>query len=55
MKDRKNWTYDELVEQCVLIVLRELMSGNLRSGVSLAIQVALQWKDEITPKQAQKK
>lgn len=54
MKNRKDWTFDELVEQCVLIVLRELMNGNLRNGVSFAIQVALMWKDE-NPKMKGKK
>lgn len=54
MKDRKDWTYDELVEQCMLIVLRELMNGNLRSGVSHAIQLALLWQGE-SPKTRGKK
>jgi len=46
MKELKDWTFDELINSCCEIVLRELLKGDFRVGVGRAVDLAVRWRSE---------
>jgi hypothetical protein len=48
-KDRKDWTFEELNLHCCKIILEHLLNGSFKTGVYMALQVAVMWHDEQKP------
>ena len=46
MKERKDWTFEELVDWATGHILQELLKGKFRSGVFVAFDVCLMWKQD---------
>ena len=45
-KDRKDFTFDEVVDWCAERILTELMVGKFRSGVYAAVDFVCMWREE---------
>ena len=55
MKNREDWTFDELVDYCSQKMLEELMNGKFRNGVYDSVNVALMWHEDKLKKEKKKK
>ena len=54
MKELKNMTFEELVDESAGRILRELIAGNFRSAVYTSMDLALRWDREQAIKQQNK-